>query len=80
MSISMHIYHLDKFYEKVLKVLSGNEDIMMDERMNERNDRRPKSYKAHPFQSRVLLATTTLEGSSSLRLFVHRMDITGAVL
>ena len=55
MSISMHIQNLDKFDKIVLKILSGNEKIMMDEQTNkrtdERNDRKPKSYIAPLFQS-----------------------------
>ena len=57
MSISMHIENLDKFYKRVLKILSENEKIMTDERTDgrtkERNDRQPKSYIATPplFQS-----------------------------
>ena len=54
MSISMHIQNLDKFYKRVLKILSGNEKIMTDEWTNGqgRNDRQPKSYIAPPFSKR----------------------------
>ena len=52
----MHLQNLDEFYERVLKILSGNKKIMTDERTdgrtNERNDRQPKSYIAPPFSKR----------------------------
>ena len=34
----MHIQNLDKFFKRVLKILSENENIMTDERTNKRND------------------------------------------
>ena len=45
---SRHIQNLDKFFKRVLKILSGREKNMMDERMDGRNDRQPKSYRPPP--------------------------------
>ena len=46
---SRHLQNLDKFFKRVLKILSGREKNMMDERMDGRNDRQPKSYRPPPF-------------------------------
>ena len=47
----MHIQNLDKFFKRVLKILSENENIMTDERTNRRNDRQPKSYRDPPYSN-----------------------------
>ena len=47
----MHIQNLDKFYKRVIKILSANE-IMLDARTDEQNDRQPKSNIAPTFSKR----------------------------
>ena len=64
MSISMHIQNLDKFYKRVLKILSGNKKIMTKEKTegktNRRKDRQPKSNLAPPPPSRALFQSGAL--------------------
>ena len=48
MSISMHLQNVDKFYRRVLKILSGHEKIMMDERMNKGTDERMDGMTDNP--------------------------------
>ena len=53
---SRHIQNLDKFFKRVLKILSGREKNMMDERMDGQNDRQPKSYRPPPlFQNGTII-------------------------
>ena len=53
---SRHIQNLDKFFKRVLKILSRREKNMMDERMDGRNDRQPKSYRPpHLFQNGAII-------------------------
>ena len=40
MSISMHIQNLDKFYRRVLKILSKNEKMMKDKQTDGQTDER----------------------------------------
>ena len=57
MPISMQIQNLDKFYKRVLKILSGNEKIMTGG--HKRSDNPNPLYHPPPplFQSRAIIIT-----------------------
>ena len=69
----MHIQNLDKFYKRVLKILSGNEKIMMDEGTDERNDRQPKSYMGYspPFKGKGKYSSSQSPAMNFDRSAVH---------
>ena len=52
---SRYIQNLDKFVKRVLKILSGREKNMMEEQMDGRNDRQPKSYRPPLFQNGAII-------------------------